>query len=645
MTRKVTGLILMCAALIGVAAAASVGGGEADAASFRPGYTVTVANTGPGINSDITDDFYLFSPDANYSVLIRFTPPEFFRASDGDIADGAYVASLDSLVTLGILNGPCSESFNLSLQMLDATTDASITVPFEESYLDSDGNGLEEGVDKYPDFLRTLFPGLTPTARWFGMTSAAGMPVSLNILTFEPGTTLYGVEFDPALGRPSVFVLNDPTATATLAPSAITDFCTPLTVTVTTFGISKDNPETTANESGYLVSTNPTAAGDYGFASYTRSQPDADDDGLDNTLDTCPFDANAGEDDDNDGLDNVCDPDSLGNNDYDDDGFWNRGDNCPLVANPDNRDGDVDGIGDVCDPNPDTPDGDVIEEMISSAVTITPGPATMTPRPTATCPPAATYEGTVFIDGAKATSGINVKAYVDGILWAETTTEEGGRYKIDIPTRPPLAPPCFPGGQITFETYLGWEVDGIIGGAMAEESPQWDPGPHQLNLTFTTGEPFCSPVFPARYTGVVSVEGDIAPEGTTIAAIAGGEEWATTTVGQGGRYVMDVPGRMPVRPPCFPGGRITFRMDELWANESVEYSGQVRELNLTFSTQPPATPTPATTPTPGIAPTPAAVPAGGLGAQAAQGQPWWPLALLAAAGLLVVSGLATCVRR
>jgi hypothetical protein len=105
---------------------------------------------------------------------------------------------------------------------------------------------------------------------------------------------------------------------------------------------------------------------------------DADGDGIENDLDTCPFDVNEGDprvpgsgDDDNDGIDNVCDPEpDVANTDQDGDVYLNRGDNCPLVANHDNADADGDDIGDACDPNPDTPNGNNTEVLLECSLSI-----------------------------------------------------------------------------------------------------------------------------------------------------------------------------------------------------------------------------------------------------------------------------------
>ncbi|MCZ6795375.1 MAG: hypothetical protein O7J95_17355, partial [Planctomycetota bacterium] len=59
---------------------------------------------------------------------------------------------------------------------------------------------------------------------------------------------------------------------------------------------------------------------------------DSDDDGLDDCVDNCPFDANPDQSDvDMDGIGDVCD-------------------NCRLAFNPDQADADGDGIGDICPP-------------------------------------------------------------------------------------------------------------------------------------------------------------------------------------------------------------------------------------------------------------------------------------------------------
>jgi Thrombospondin type 3 repeat len=72
---------------------------------------------------------------------------------------------------------------------------------------------------------------------------------------------------------------------------------------------------------------------------------DTDGDGIDDSHDNCPSVQNPDQKDtDGDGIGDVCDKDT------DNDGILNGQDNCPTVANRDQHDDDGDGIGDACDP-------------------------------------------------------------------------------------------------------------------------------------------------------------------------------------------------------------------------------------------------------------------------------------------------------
>jgi hypothetical protein len=337
-------------------------------ATYNPTMAASVSDTEAGANADVTTEFNIPVGDFNFDVMIVFTPLEF-GMGDPNTSLGAHVADLQSDSTLGLLNNVCITALPVSFEMLKATTNTADTISFEDGFADLDGNTLPDAVDKYPDFLNTMYPGITPLSRSYGQTSVAGTPVSLNQVVFEPGTTLHGQAFDASIGYGSVSVLNDPTAE--LEPGSITDFCLPLLASTTRFGITKDNAATAADESGYVGNINPTAGGDYTFTTFTISQGDADGDGIENDLDTCPFDVNEGDprvagdgDDDMDGIDNVCDPEpQTANTDQDDDIYLNRGDNCPLVSNPDNADADGDRIGDLCDTEgngPDVADGEGI---------------------------------------------------------------------------------------------------------------------------------------------------------------------------------------------------------------------------------------------------------------------------------------------
>lgn len=137
-------------------------------------------------------------------------------------------------------------------------------------------------------------------------------------------------------------------------------------------------------------------AGDYTFTVFTVGQRDADSDTIQNSMDVCPYEANAGNptrindgDDDGDGLDSTCDsnddPLARGSNtDEDGDGYLNRQDNCPLIVNGqeseeeptgNQNDEDFDTIGDVCDTAPDSPDGELIVKTLEAEIKVGAGGA------------------------------------------------------------------------------------------------------------------------------------------------------------------------------------------------------------------------------------------------------------------------------
>jgi len=330
----------------------------------------------PGAISGIATSFNLPKGDANFSAVISFTPPEWFVANGNDIPDGALVGKLTAGATLGLIGGACDGALTPTFPMMDATISPSSQVTFDDGFKDADSDGVADAVTKYPDFLARIFPGQTLRARLYGQAKVTSVDVSLNFLIFNPGDPIKDITPDPKLGYPSVTILQnigDPDIQP--ASTAISDFCSPLTSNTITFGTSQDNPKTAANEGGKVYRKNPTTAGTYVFVAYAASLRDADGDGLENSLDTCPFNPDtwnprAGSfgtpqpgDSDGDRIPDTCDPnpnDTHPSIDLDQDAYLNTGDNCPQVANgidtagtvlgPNNqKDSDEDGIGDECD--------------------------------------------------------------------------------------------------------------------------------------------------------------------------------------------------------------------------------------------------------------------------------------------------------
>ncbi|MDO8614948.1 MAG: thrombospondin type 3 repeat-containing protein [Dehalococcoidia bacterium] len=367
--------------------------------------TACDGTTAAGATSGITTEFNLPKGDVNFSGTINFTPPGWTIATDGEITDGALVATLEAGATLGLLGGACNGQLTPSFSMMDATTSAASTVTFTDGFKDADGDGVADAVTKYPDFLARTFAGLTPRARMYGQALVSGVDVSLNFLIFEPGTTIRNIQTDPKLGYPSVTVLQnigDPDVQP--AASAITDFCSPLTSKTTVYGTTQDNTKTPANEGGKLYRKNPAADGTYTYVTWASGLRDADGDGLENGLDTCPFnpdiwDPRVGSfesaqpgDSDGDRIPDNCDSspnDPYPQIDLDQDRYLNTGDNCPqlpngidsegtIIGSGNQKDSDSDSIGDACDlagaggigKGPTVADGDVLAICGSQAIQI-----------------------------------------------------------------------------------------------------------------------------------------------------------------------------------------------------------------------------------------------------------------------------------
>jgi hypothetical protein len=428
-------------ARVGLAAALAVsllwmGGHGAQADSFHVSGTWSVPNTVADSPSDITVEFEYPQGDVLYSLTMMFWPSDWQITPSSDVAIGVQRGTSDAVLQTGLLNGPCNMGLPLHWDRLNATTDKSQTVTFEDGFEDSNGDGNADFVDMYPDFNDRILGPAQPIMREAGLGELGGDKVLDQMLYYEPGATIAGQGQDPALGYPIVILTQnygDPGAVP--MPGPVTDFCTPLTGTIVWFGTAED---------GTVLLKNPKEAGIYTFNSLDIGLRDADGDGIENGLDPCPLDpdptwdpraasAVGPGDADGDGLPSSCDPDdNEANADEDGDGSLNRGDNCPLVANgvddADNqKDSDYDGIGDACDPHPNDADseGEAPEALGSQDITITAAAATPTPvveTPTPTVAPPATPAATPTPAVATVTPTVVAPAaggagYASGTSW------------------------------------------------------------------------------------------------------------------------------------------------------------------------------------------------------------------------------------
>jgi hypothetical protein len=331
---------------------------------FSPTFDARVSDDSAGASADLTFEMSLPEPGVSAQAFF-FTIPDDWTVRPGCAFPlGETLGTLSWLTTLGLINSACNSAFPIQFVMRNASTDATDTVDFvddagnlvDDFEADKDGSGLPDVIEKYPDLLAELFPGRPVVRRTVGLASIARAPVIAQTLLFSP--------LDELTGQTLVILFQDfPTARKTVSRTVLADQCTPFNLTVTDFGLAQD---------GDVLRSNP-AADEYTFALTAFGLADADDDGVENAMDTCPFDVNVGNqrmsgdgDADQDGLDAACDPNDLESNvDEDGDSSLNRADLCPLVAGLDpsgaQRDADTDQIGDECDVfgnEPEVRDGD-----------------------------------------------------------------------------------------------------------------------------------------------------------------------------------------------------------------------------------------------------------------------------------------------
>lgn len=440
MARVVTFRNLSVVSLLAVVALLVVfarGSDTAEAATFTPTYSVDLSDSTVGVNADIIEFFSIAAPDAFFGrpdpVLLTPEDPAgttgWATPGYSSVAIGADVGASIADATLGLLNGPCAAAVPVPFAPMtkatidDSTNDGDVDGPADDDWPGyGDGtlalapggpagfggtpDGLADADTIWPLFLDSIAPQATtgaPLARLHGqvlnLAGIVGTHVSLELLIYPDNGALSSFG-GPAAGDdvyPMLVVLENTAIGSKSAPSTVTDVCTSLDVFVTRFGESRDNSNTPADESGTPIWTNPSAAATLTFSATLNSIPDADGDGLDNSLDTCPFVTNtedprasgAAGDPDGDGIDSACDPDPAspcGPGEADDilaadcdaDGFFNRDDRCPLVPDTSDADTDGDSIGDVCDLlgaggfglGPSAQDGTTLTASPSDTVTV-----------------------------------------------------------------------------------------------------------------------------------------------------------------------------------------------------------------------------------------------------------------------------------
>ena len=206
-----------------------------------------------GVTADATTVFDLPIGQSNFAnVTTTESSPAFNISLDSSIPNGAAVGVLITSATLSLLNGPCSTQVPVAIPLFDANTDVTNTIAWTGTganlTVDGDGNGLADGIDKYPAFLNNLFNTQKPAARYYGYTTATagGNPTQLNFVLFAPGV-LAGTTSAPGLPKPqqelnssvgyvNYVILDNTDPSNPASPNTISEICAPMNVTTHLWG-------------------------------------------------------------------------------------------------------------------------------------------------------------------------------------------------------------------------------------------------------------------------------------------------------------------------------------------------------------------------------------------------------------------------
>ncbi len=265
-------LVFIAGSLIGLLAFVLILGGTDTAygQTFSPTYEITLVDPEPDANSDFTTEFGLPAGDVQFGGAVFFIPKEWGITPADEIPIGTIVGDLTATATLGLINNACNNPLPVAFIMVNASIDPSDTVDYldtddngtEDYAEDKDGSGLQDGFEKYPDFITRVLddePGnevgqpLQPIRRAAGIAIVAGINVLLQFLIFEPGTFINeNIPNDPELGYPTVTLLQnagDPAFDP--IPGPITDFCTPSPLATPPSASARTTPAPTLPSRGW----------------------------------------------------------------------------------------------------------------------------------------------------------------------------------------------------------------------------------------------------------------------------------------------------------------------------------------------------------------------------------------------------------
>ena len=162
-------------------------------ASFEPTGTASVTSNATNAITDQQVTLDIPNLDYNFGAVNYFTPQEAkIHPTGGDTPPiiGDIVGNLNSQTNLGLTNNPCAPpALDLDFVLINSTVSqapADVINPAPNTTSDprgvlgilrddddgdtvveaSDANGLPNYVDHWPSYLSTLFPGVTPKARY-----------------------------------------------------------------------------------------------------------------------------------------------------------------------------------------------------------------------------------------------------------------------------------------------------------------------------------------------------------------------------------------------------------------------------------------------------------------------------------------------
>jgi len=248
-------------ALVGLALMAFSTSGT-EAGTYKPTNLYSYGTNTAGVASNNTVQVNIPSPDYNYedSSMYNFGPIAGTPTQGKIFPIGAWVGTLSSSTTLGLLNSACNQTIGPTFDLFNASLDTSATLtPAEMAWTNTanppgftKGNAnLPDFLEYYPTFLNTMLdpdgpsgikPPLVPRARYAGHNLVSTSYMLIEVVILNPGQIAQlpsiKAQMVPGLGYAILTVLNNPVDQIE-APGAVSDFCTSLQSTTTLYATTK----------------------------------------------------------------------------------------------------------------------------------------------------------------------------------------------------------------------------------------------------------------------------------------------------------------------------------------------------------------------------------------------------------------------